>query len=115
MATQEKRKHYRIDSQNLLNYVCYDENGEKVQHGMGRTLNVSETGILLETHVKVEEGLAVSLTIGFKDDLFDIQGKVVNSREGSSGKHEAGIQFGDMDDQAKVFLGKYIQSFRAGQ
>ena len=40
MTTEEKRRHYRVDSQNLLNYACYDENDHIVKQGMGRTLNV---------------------------------------------------------------------------
>ena len=48
MTTKEKRKHYRVDSLNLLSYTCQDEEGNLVKHGMGRTLNVSESGILLK-------------------------------------------------------------------
>jgi hypothetical protein len=44
MDTQEKRKHARFNSLNL-SYVCLDENNQVIKQGMGRTLNVSESGI----------------------------------------------------------------------
>ena len=54
MMTLEKRIKPRADSHNILSYVCLDEENEIVEQGMGRTLNVSEGGILLETHDSID-------------------------------------------------------------
>ena len=45
MTSKEFRKHDRFDALNLLSYFCVDAENQTVQQGMGRTLNVSETGI----------------------------------------------------------------------
>jgi hypothetical protein len=82
---EEKRKHSRIDSVNLLNYVYFDENQEEENQGMGRTLNVSESGILLETHNPIDTSHFVSLTIGFKEDVVEIKGKVIYKKENDEG------------------------------
>jgi hypothetical protein len=49
MTSENKRKHERIQSLNL-SYICLDEDANIIKQGMGRTLNISESGILLETH-----------------------------------------------------------------
>ena len=53
MNTNEKRKHPRVNALNL-SYICLDEDQQVIKQGMGRTLNVSESGILLETHFPIE-------------------------------------------------------------
>jgi c-di-GMP-binding flagellar brake protein YcgR len=113
MTTKEKRQHYRINSQNLLNYACYDEEGNLSRQGMGRTLNVSKTGILLETHVELENGTRIELTIGFEEDLLTLNGTIVYAKPGQEGKFESGIQFSDVDESSEKLLQKYIEAFRA--
>lgn len=111
MTNEEKRKHSRIDSINLLNYVYFDENESEENQGMGRTLNVSESGILLETHSPMDARRVVSLTIGFKEDVVDIKGRVVYMRKKKDGMFESGIEFFDMDESATVVLKHYIDVF----
>ena len=112
MATTNKRKHTRFGSLNLLSYVCIDEQNNKVKQGMGRTLNVSEGGILLETHILIDSQYTVSLTIGLEDDLMtDINGKVVHSKDGEAGRFETGIEFHEIDEATLQILRKYIKAF----
>ncbi len=113
MTTEEKRRHYRVDSQNLLNYACYDESDNLVRQGMGRTLNVSKTGILLETHVELDTGNKIELTIGLEEELLTIHGKIVYVRPGQEGKFESGIHFSDVDAPSEELLQQYIETFRA--
>jgi len=72
MTTREKRKHTRINSLNL-SYVCLDENNQIFKQGMGRTLNVSESGILLETHFPIDDQYIVRLILGLEEDLVEIK------------------------------------------
>ena len=46
MVSQDKRKHFRVNSLNL-SYVYVDGNNDEEKQTIGRTLNVSESGILL--------------------------------------------------------------------
>jgi len=110
MATQEKRKHARISSLNL-SYVCLDENDKIVKQGMGRTLNVSESGILLETHFPIDKTHIVTLTLGLEEDLVDIKGRPVHTRTNNEGKYEVGIQFFEPDKKASRSLKKFIDAF----
>jgi hypothetical protein len=111
MATIEKRKHARISSLNL-SYVCLDENNQIVKQGMGRSLNVSESGILLETHFPIDDQHIVSLTIGLKEDLVDIKGRPIHTRKNDAGKYEVGIEFLKSNEKTRKSLRKFIDSFQ---
>lgn len=109
MTIEEKRKHARINSLNL-SYICLDEKNKKVKQGMGRTLNVSESGILLETHFPIDSKHIVLLTIGLEEDIVDIKGKAVHSKTNAQGLHEVGIQFLDIGKKANKILKKFIRT-----
>ena len=113
MTNQEKRKHSRIDSLNLLNYIYTDESGDGSTQGMGRTLNVSESGILLEMHTPIDIDDIISLTIGLEEDMVGIKGRVVYTKENEKKMYESGIEFFDVDERAKETLRKYITAFHA--
>ena len=110
MNESGKRKHERIDSLNLV-YVGVNEDDTLVQQGMGRTLNVSESGILLETHFPIEENSQVVLTLGLKEELIDFRGVVVRLLPGEAGMHKIGIEFADIDVADKEILSRYIAAF----
>ena len=115
MTNQEKRKHSRIDSLNLLNYAYADESGDGSIQGMGRTLNVSESGILLEMHTPINTNDVISLTIGLEEDMVGIKGRVVYTKENAKKMYESGIEFFDVDEKAKETLKRYIAAFHSRQ
>ena len=108
MTSEDKRKHERIQSLNL-SYVCLDDNKNIVKQGMGRTLNISEAGILLETHFPIETKHIVQLTIGVEEDLVDITGKPVHIKSTEKGKYEIGIEFIELDQNSSQILKKFIR------
>lgn len=113
MTNEEKRKHSRIDSLHLLNYVYFDEKDDEATQGMGRTLNVSESGILLETHSTIGVQNIVSLTIGFEEEVVEIKGRAVYAKENDNNMFESGIEFFDVDETALRILRQYIAAFNA--
>lgn len=110
MKIQEKRKHARIHSLNL-SYICLDEDEKIVKQGMGRTLNVSESGILLETHFPVDLNHTVMLTIGLEEEIIEIKGKPVHSKKNNKGFHEVGIQFQDSNETVTTTIKKFVKAF----
>ncbi|MBC2713355.1 MAG: PilZ domain-containing protein [Desulfosarcina sp.] len=109
----EKRKHSRVDSIYLLNYVHLDENDNAMMQGMGRTINVSESGIMLETHVSFGENDTVDVVVGLKEDMVTIRGKVVFARATETGRYQSGIQFLTIEDASLETLRRYIDAFNA--
>jgi len=110
--TEDKRGAVRIDTLNLL-YVGIYEERQLVKHAIGRTLNVSQKGILLEMHFPIETGQSVSLAIALEDDLVKIEGQVVYIRSGNDRKFEIGIEFLEMDEHVEEILNKYIDAFKS--
>jgi hypothetical protein len=107
MNSENKRKHERIRSLNL-SYICLDEEKNIVKQGMGRTLNLSESGLLLETHFPIESKHIVLMTISLEEDLLDISGKPIHIRLNEDGKYEIGIEFFELDRETNLILKKFI-------
>jgi hypothetical protein len=109
MTVENKRKHERIKSLNL-SYICLDEDENIIKQGMGRTLNISESGMLLETHFPIESNHLIQLTISLEEDLLDLKGKPVHVRSSKEDIYEVGIQFIELDQEASRLLRKFISS-----
>jgi hypothetical protein len=114
MSSENKRKHERIQSLNL-SYICLDENKNIVKQGMGRTLNISESGILLETHFPIESNHTIQLTVSLEENLLDIKGRPVHVQSIDGGKFQIGIQFADLDADAAKILREYISEGEASK
>ncbi len=78
---------------------------------MGRTLNVSESGILLETHTPIDPKTMVSLAIGIAEDLVEITGQVVYLKKSGKDTYEAGINFSVFNEAELKILKKFITAF----
>jgi c-di-GMP-binding flagellar brake protein YcgR len=109
----EKRKHSRVDSIYLLNYVHLDENGREILQGMGRTINVSESGIMLETHIALNRTDTVDVVVGLREDMVPIRGKVVFTQDTENGRFRSGIEFLSINAAALETLRRYIDAFNA--
>jgi hypothetical protein len=109
MTNEEKRKHQRFSSLNL-SYVCLDEDQQTVKQGMGRTLNLSESGILLETHFPISKEHDVVLSIGLGEDLVDLRGRPVHVRAKGQGAYEIGIEFVDPGEASLRAVRQFVQS-----
>jgi hypothetical protein len=112
MARDDKRKYIRINSLNL-SYVLVDGEGDADKQTMGRTLDVSEAGIRLETHLAVERGRHLTLSIGLEDEVVDIEGQVIHTGENKDGKYELGIEFKNPDEATQGILKKFIKAFKS--
>lgn len=106
-----KRKHERFDALNLLSYVTLDSDGKEWNQGMGRTLNISESGLQLETNEPIQTKYILLISIGIEDELVDIKGKVVYTNRGEANMFEAGIEFIEVKPEAMANLKKYISEF----
>jgi len=106
-----KRKHERVDTLNLLSYVVLDSDGKEWEQGMGRTLNISETGLQLETREPIQTNNILQISIGIEDELVEIKGKVIYTNRGDAGMFETGIEFRQVKQDALAVLNKYINEF----
>lgn len=111
---ENKRKYLRVRSINLLHVGVYEKD-VLIKQGIGRTLDVSESGIRLETHFSVDSKNIVYLSIGLKDELVDIKGRAVHTVPGKTGKYEIGIRFNRIKKSSLEIVKKYIVAFMEGR
>jgi len=108
--TTERRRYIRPEALNLLDYLVVDQQGRQGEYSMGRTLNVSEGGILMETHIPLPVGQQVMITIGLEDELVDVMGRIVYATF-DAGRHQNGIEFFHVADNDKKVLDRYVKAF----
>ena len=111
MAGIEHRESERTDTLNLVDYVVLSKSGEPLHRAMARTLNVSEKGILLETHLPFEKGQELLLTIGLKNNLFEFKGRIVHTEKQEDDVFGYGIEFIDMCDKGMTVLTAFLTAF----
>ncbi len=113
MSNSERRRYIRPESLNLLDYIVVDEQGVQSEYSMGRTLNISVGGILMETHIKLQAGQQVMITIGLEDELVDVMGRIVHSTLHKDGMYLNGIEFFHASVEDRRIINKYIEAFHS--
>jgi c-di-GMP-binding flagellar brake protein YcgR len=113
MNDQMRRRFKRYDTVNLLDNIVLGKKGEPVAHVMGRTLNISETGLLFESHLHYEPEQMLVVTIALEDELVEIKGKVRHV-ESCGDKFRSGIEFLEIDGDGERILKKYLGEYKDG-
>jgi len=93
MPKTNKREYPRVETRNLISYVCLDKEGNEIGQGMGESLNISRGGILLKSAYPIESEFILLMSIDFENNIMKIKGKVAHSKKDKSGKYETGISF----------------------
>lgn len=106
----ERRKNDRMESLNLLDFVVVDEFGQHGDYTMGRTLNVSRGGILMETHLEMQKGQEVVITMELKNVLVNVMGKVVYASSANP-RYRYGIEFYEVPEEEQRLLNGYVEAF----
>jgi Tfp pilus assembly protein PilZ len=109
MSDQERRRSERKESLNLLDNIVLGDTGETVAHQMGRTMNMSEKGLLLETHIPFKVEQEIIITVALDENLVEIHGKV-KYIESSGEVFRAGIEFVKIDNKGEQTLKKYLDT-----
>ena len=106
---EEKRKTPRVKSVKLMSYVCFDEEGNPSEQGMGNTLDISLGGLLLETTVPIEAQDILLQATSSREELIEIKGRVVYSRESEPKKNYTGISFAEKPERIRDIVVSLIK------
>ena len=104
-----KRKNPRVKTSNGVSYICIDENGNEIEQGMGRTIDISVGGMLIETSVPIESKYILIATIDLKGNFIEIRGEVAYSRKNESGEFLTGIQFLETLERQIKIIAEFIK------
>lgn len=111
MCTSERRKHPRVKIYYPISYVCTDKKGSIVQQNMGVALNISQSGILIETADSVFCKYILLTSLDLNGNAIEIKGKIAYCKKNESTKYRVGISFEGTHAQNINFAKKLIKSY----
>lgn len=111
MSFIEKRKHPRVDITNLISYRCLDARGNLTREGRGKSVNISQGGILIETHDPFEWQDILLLSIDIEDEPVGTKGRVVYCNASNFGKYRTGIQFLESNEKIVSFVEGLLKTY----
>lgn len=107
----EQRKYYRAKTINLLSYECIDKDGNQSFQGMGKVLDISQGGLLMETNVPIEAEYIWLMALDIKEDLIKIKGRFVYCREREPNIFHTGVRFMEADEKIREVVAAMIKVF----
>ena len=113
MPKTDKRKYPRVETRNVVSYVCLDKKGTEIGEGMGETLNISQGGILLKSSYPIESEFILLMSIDLENNIMEVKGKVAHSKKNKSGKYETGIRFLGAHDENIKTIKSFIKTYHS--
>jgi len=107
---EEQRRYPRIETNNFVSYVCVDEDNNEIAEGYGTTRDLSQGGVKLETRQPLESPYVLLLAIDLNEQLLEIRGKVVYSKEVKDGRFFTGIRFVDTEEKQREVVLNFVKS-----
>ena len=98
------RTYPRVNGINLTAVELFGDLGELAEEAIGRTLNVSEGGMLLEMVKPLPLLSKVTLSVGIGDTVAHVKGEVVHLRKNEEGRIETGIQFIGVTEETRKII-----------
>lgn len=106
-------RHPSVKTQNLLSYFSYDEDTKITSHGLGIALEISRSGLLLETPCSIESGLIVLTATDKTKNFIKTKGRLIYSKKSSSGRYLYGIKFIGKHERIKNFIINLVKAYNA--
>ena len=101
---KEKRTSRRIRSLNLTSYIPIKADRQEYIVSIGRTLDVSEGGVKVETHRRLADGTELEMHIAIEDKIITAKGEVVHTEELKNGLFGTGIRFTSINEKDRRSL-----------
>jgi hypothetical protein len=111
MNKLERRKHPRAKISYPLSFDCTDEKGSIVQQNMGVALDISQSGILIETANSVFSKYVSLTTVDLDGNVIEVKGKVAYCKKNESTKYRVGISFDGTQAQNIHFVKALTRSY----
>ncbi|MBW2450940.1 MAG: PilZ domain-containing protein [Deltaproteobacteria bacterium] len=109
----ERRRSERCYALKFLDYEVLSDEGVVVDRGLARTLNVSESGLLLETGQFFEPRQKLRITLGLSEDLVQMTGQIVHSEPIDEEVCSAGVMFLEFEPDDRGLFQKHFQELKS--
>lgn len=111
LGREEKRRYHRAKTRNLITYDCIEAGGMSSEHGMGKTLDIGQGGILVETANPISCRFVLLTTADSKEEVIHIKGEVVYSRRQSPDTFHSGIHFLESTEKIRRIVVEMVKTF----
>lgn len=112
MGAEDNRRHVRVETSNLISLESISDKGQIVSRSMGKALNISRSGILLETSDSITAEYVSLTTFDLDNNLIKTKGKQIYCRDTESGMYQVGICFfGSTEEETAKFVAKLIKLY----
>ena len=108
----ERRQAERRYALNFLDYEVISDTDVVLGRGLARTLNVSESGLRLETSQFFEPGQQLRITLGLNNELVQINGRVINSQPETDDLCSSGVMFLEFDETDRRTYRKHFDALK---
>ena len=104
----ESRESFRVGSENFMSFRLFNADDQVFFEGVATIVDISRTGIAINTSTEVEAGLKIELTIGVADEVVKSFGRVRNCKKHSDSEFQVGVEFDflsedDLDKLSTVY------------
>jgi len=89
----EKRDYPRIKKLYLISYINRDKGHTLSPISMGRTLDISPSGIRMEVYQFLTRDSVIEMEMGFHEEEFSTKGKIIRVEQIDEKTYIVGIQF----------------------
>ncbi len=105
---QERKK--RLESLNLVSFSHRGKDGKLDLEGVGRTLDLSEGGVLLEVTTSVPDlSEVLDVTLGIRQDILKAHGRIVHQRQLPNGHFALGLSFTDLSPDGRSLITRFLE------
>lgn len=111
-TSADHRHAARCNDKNFLDFEIISPQGALVGRGLARTLNVSDSGLLLETDQPFAAGQTLRITLGLRDELVQITGSVAHSEANTAGLYNTGVHFLSFPEDDRAAYQHHLEALR---
>ena len=109
----DRRQFPRIKTRNLISHLSFDDNGVKISQGLGRALDISKGGMLLETPHPIPSAQLSLMAVDKDNILFEIEAELVYCKKSAPGFYQSGIRFIGTEEQVISYVTRLIKEYNS--
>ena len=111
MGKKERRKYPRVQIMDPISYLSLDSDGETLEQNIAVVRNVSQTGIQIESFLKVNSKYLSLMFFDLDKHQIEVKGEVIYCKRNESGQFNIGINFVETSDENLQFVKALVKSY----
>lgn len=94
---------------NLVSIQVFDENGVAIDSGVGRTLDLSQHGMLLELDHSLPPDHMANISFALGEVVVDVDAEIRSAKDSGDGKFAMGLKFTNLSSESAAAIEAYLQ------